>query len=111
MWLINASVSAAAAVAHRSRRGPPAGRRVRFRLLQHEPAEHRGAQRQLSGERAAIAFIIYQLILLTGQHHRGHTAGACGSVFIVYASIFQILESKRAVLEGLVPENINGLNK
>lgn len=26
-------------------------------------------------------------------------------------SILQILESKRAVMEGLVPENINGLNK
>lgn len=28
-----------------------------------------------------------------------------------FALIFQILESKRAVMEGLVPENINGLNK
>lgn len=28
-----------------------------------------------------------------------------------FVLIFQILESKRAVMEGLVPENINGLNK
>lgn len=28
-----------------------------------------------------------------------------------FASILQILESKRAIMEGLVPENINGLNK
>lgn len=30
---------------------------------------------------------------------------------LIFVSILQILESKRAVMEGLVPENINGLNE
>ncbi|XP_058483568.1 inositol polyphosphate 5-phosphatase K isoform X1 [Solea solea] len=48
--------------------------------------------------------------LLGGQYVLGYYSTNMQSI-IGLSSNFQILESKRAVMEGLVPENMNGLNK
>ncbi|XP_047463982.1 inositol polyphosphate 5-phosphatase K isoform X3 [Mugil cephalus] len=48
--------------------------------------------------------------LLGGQYVLGYYSTNLRSIVGLSAS-FQILESKRAALEGLVPEDINGLNK
>uniref|UniRef100_A0A3Q0S2Y0 Inositol polyphosphate-5-phosphatase K n=1 Tax=Amphilophus citrinellus TaxID=61819 RepID=A0A3Q0S2Y0_AMPCI len=51
-----------------------------------------------------------QIPLLGGQYVLGYYSTNIQSIIGLSAS-FQILESKRAVMEGLVPEDINGLNK
>ncbi|XP_030010004.1 inositol polyphosphate 5-phosphatase K isoform X1 [Sphaeramia orbicularis] len=48
--------------------------------------------------------------LLGGQYVLGYYSTNMQSIIGLSAN-FQILESKRAVMEGLVPENVNGLNK
>ncbi|XP_049896740.1 inositol polyphosphate 5-phosphatase K isoform X2 [Epinephelus moara] len=50
-----------------------------------------------------------EIPLLGGQYVLGYFSTNMQSIIGLSAS-FQILESKRAVMEGLVPENINGLN-
>ncbi|XP_071754337.2 inositol polyphosphate 5-phosphatase K [Centroberyx gerrardi] len=51
-----------------------------------------------------------EIPLLGGQYVLGYYSTNMQSIIGLSAN-FQILESKRAVMEGLVPENINGLNK
>ncbi|XP_045896481.1 inositol polyphosphate 5-phosphatase K [Micropterus dolomieu] len=51
-----------------------------------------------------------EIPLLSGQYVLGYYSTNMQSI-IGLSDNFQILESKRAVMEGLVPENINGLNK
>ncbi|XP_069366039.1 inositol polyphosphate 5-phosphatase K isoform X1 [Paralichthys olivaceus] len=51
-----------------------------------------------------------EIPLLGGQYVLGYYSTNMGSI-IGLSSNFQILESKRAVMEGLVPEIINGINK
>ncbi|XP_035522959.1 inositol polyphosphate 5-phosphatase K [Morone saxatilis] len=51
-----------------------------------------------------------EIPLLGGQYVLGYYSTNMQSIVGLSAD-FQILESKRAVMEGLVPENINGLNK
>ncbi|XP_044225551.1 inositol polyphosphate 5-phosphatase K isoform X2 [Thunnus albacares] len=48
--------------------------------------------------------------LLGGQYVLGYYSTNMQSIIGISAS-FQILESKRAVMEGLVPDRVNGLNK
>uniref|UniRef100_A0A3Q1EM69 Inositol polyphosphate-5-phosphatase Kb n=1 Tax=Acanthochromis polyacanthus TaxID=80966 RepID=A0A3Q1EM69_9TELE len=49
--------------------------------------------------------------LLGGQYVLGYYSTNMQSITGLSASFQQILESKRAVMEGLVPEDINGFNK
>ncbi|KAE8287493.1 Inositol polyphosphate 5-phosphatase K [Larimichthys crocea] len=51
-----------------------------------------------------------EIPLLSGQYVLGYYSTNMQSIIGLSAS-FQIVESKRAVMEGLIPENINGLNK
>ncbi|XP_044078767.1 inositol polyphosphate 5-phosphatase K isoform X4 [Siniperca chuatsi] len=51
-----------------------------------------------------------EIPLLGGQYVLGYYSTNMQSIIGLSAN-FQILESKRAIMEGLVPENINGLNK
>ncbi|XP_011618302.2 inositol polyphosphate 5-phosphatase K isoform X1 [Takifugu rubripes] len=51
-----------------------------------------------------------EIPLLGGDYVLGYYSTNLQSI-IGLSATFQILESKRAVMEGLVPENINGLNK
>ncbi|KAM6985178.1 inositol polyphosphate 5-phosphatase K [Aplochiton taeniatus] len=51
-----------------------------------------------------------EIPLLGGEYVLGYYSTNMQSIVGLSAN-FQILESKRAVMEGLVPENINGLNK
>ncbi|XP_029956290.1 inositol polyphosphate 5-phosphatase K isoform X2 [Salarias fasciatus] len=51
-----------------------------------------------------------EIPLLGGQYVLGYYSTNMQSI-IGLSSSFQILESKRAVMEGLVPEDVNGLNK
>ncbi|XP_076607563.1 inositol polyphosphate 5-phosphatase K isoform X2 [Chaetodon auriga] len=51
-----------------------------------------------------------EIPLLGGEYVLGYYSTNMQSILGLSAN-FQILESKRAVMEGLVPENVNGLNK
>ncbi|KAM8741635.1 inositol polyphosphate 5-phosphatase K isoform 2-T2 [Acanthopagrus schlegelii] len=51
-----------------------------------------------------------EIPLLGGQYLLGYFSTNMQSILGLSAN-FQILESKRAVMEGLVPENVNGVNK
>ncbi|XP_030292898.1 inositol polyphosphate 5-phosphatase K isoform X1 [Sparus aurata] len=51
-----------------------------------------------------------EIPLLSGQYLLGYFSTNMQSILGLSAN-FQILESKRAVMEGLVPENVNGVNK
>ncbi|GLD74353.1 inositol polyphosphate 5-phosphatase K-like protein [Lates japonicus] len=51
-----------------------------------------------------------EIPLLGGQYVLGYYSTNMQSIIGLSAN-FQILESRRAVMEGLVPENVNGLNK
>ncbi|XP_040007052.1 inositol polyphosphate 5-phosphatase K [Xiphias gladius] len=51
-----------------------------------------------------------EIPLLGGQYLLGYYSTNMQSI-LGFSAVFQILESKRAVMEGLVPEDINGLNK
>ncbi|KAM3602000.1 uncharacterized protein V6R79_022593 [Siganus canaliculatus] len=51
-----------------------------------------------------------EIPLLGGQYVLGYYSTNMQSILGLSAN-FQILESKRAVMEGLVPENVNGLSK
>ncbi|XP_030218327.1 inositol polyphosphate 5-phosphatase K isoform X1 [Gadus morhua] len=51
-----------------------------------------------------------QIPLLGGEYVLGYFSTNLQSL-VGLSNNFQILESKRAIMEGLVPENINGLNK
>uniref|UniRef100_A0A3P8VL48 Inositol polyphosphate-5-phosphatase K n=1 Tax=Cynoglossus semilaevis TaxID=244447 RepID=A0A3P8VL48_CYNSE len=51
-----------------------------------------------------------EIPLISGQYVLGYFSTNMQSIIGLSAN-FQILESKRAVMEGLIPETINGLNK
>ncbi|KAG7217247.1 hypothetical protein INR49_027791 [Caranx melampygus] len=51
-----------------------------------------------------------EIPLLSGQYVWGYYSTNMQSIVGLSAN-FQILESKRAVMEGLVPDNVNGLHK